>query len=667
MAGLDDLSLAQLQAMRAQKTGTTAPVDAIHQIESGGAPDARAGIVNPTSGAQGSMQVMPKTGTQPGFGVKPSNGTPEDTAREGRDYYATMQDRYKDPVMAAVAYNWGPGNADKWQAAGSKLEDLPLETLKYIKQFKQQTEPAASPAVAPTAQTAPQTAAAPPQDVAQLPATATPQPSFLGRAAMGIGDFLGGATRGIVKGMGALGVPGANEAVSQIDQQRAALDSAFQAKQQAAGQTGTDWVRVGGQMVPAFLIPGGAASTVGRLAAGAYGGAVGSAAMTQPGESYAKNAAVGAGLGLAGAGIAGAAGKVLKGVNVRPDVQALMDAGVTPTPGQVLGGFGKSVEERLTSVPALGDAIKSGQQSAVRDLNRAVYQHVLDPIGEQAPRDVGRESIEEISNRLSDRYNNLLPQVTFHVDNQFVSDMQPVAAAVQQLPVDMQNRFGAVMDRNFFSRLTQGTMTGEELQKGNSVLTQEAKNFGSSPDPFHRDMANQIRDAQAAIRGALQRANPQHAQELQAINTAYSRYSILRNAAQRVNSPENPISPGQLQAAVKQADKSVGHGTFAKGNAPMQQLSDPALAILGSKYPDSGTAGRMMLGGGLAGGLGLLSPHTLGAAAIGGALYGTNTGRQAMLAALARRPEFARLLGNQVQAISPQAGAALGTAYGSGQ
>jgi hypothetical protein len=121
---------------------------AVHHNESNGASDS-ARIVNPASGAEGSMQVMPATQKDPGFGVRPSDGSPEDTARAGRDYYAALHMKYKDPITAAVAYNWGPGHADKWIANGAKLEDLPDETLKYVSQMHQQQGQQANPA-APT-------------------------------------------------------------------------------------------------------------------------------------------------------------------------------------------------------------------------------------------------------------------------------------------------------------------------------------------------------------------------------------------------------------------------------------------------------------------------------------------------------------------------------------
>src|ERR1700752_5011819 len=89
----------------------------IQKLESNNAPDTST-ITSP-KGAQGSMQVMPATQGSPGFGVTPSNGTPQDTAREGRDYMAALTLKYQNPLYAAMAYNWGPGNMDKWLAGGA--------------------------------------------------------------------------------------------------------------------------------------------------------------------------------------------------------------------------------------------------------------------------------------------------------------------------------------------------------------------------------------------------------------------------------------------------------------------------------------------------------------------------------------------------------------------
>lgn len=78
--------------------------------ESGGNPNA----VSP-KGAQGLTQIMPATGADPGFGIKPlqDNSTAE-RVRFSRDYLGKMIDRYGGNAdLALLAYNAGPGTADK--------------------------------------------------------------------------------------------------------------------------------------------------------------------------------------------------------------------------------------------------------------------------------------------------------------------------------------------------------------------------------------------------------------------------------------------------------------------------------------------------------------------------------------------------------------------------
>lgn len=98
--------------------------------ESGGNPNA----VSP-KGARGLMQVMPGTARDPGFGIRPSNGTPQDDVRVGREYRRKMETRYGgDPAKMWGAYNWGPGNMDNAIArhGDNWLNAAPAETRNYV-------------------------------------------------------------------------------------------------------------------------------------------------------------------------------------------------------------------------------------------------------------------------------------------------------------------------------------------------------------------------------------------------------------------------------------------------------------------------------------------------------------------------------------------------------
>jgi hypothetical protein len=109
--------------------------------------------------AKGEMQVLDKTFVDPGYGVEPArNKSPEERARVGKDYAAAMLQKYdNNQPLAAAAYNWGPGNVDKWVAGGMKGA-IPGETAKYVEKVtgsKLGTQMAQKPATSPMDQAAP--------------------------------------------------------------------------------------------------------------------------------------------------------------------------------------------------------------------------------------------------------------------------------------------------------------------------------------------------------------------------------------------------------------------------------------------------------------------------------------------------------------------------------
>lgn len=98
---------------------------AIMSQESKGNPDAESG-----AGAKGLMQIMP--GTAKDLGVT-DRTDPEQSINGGADYIAKQLSRYNGNVQhALMAYNWGPGNVNKWIAAGSDPNKMPAETREYV-------------------------------------------------------------------------------------------------------------------------------------------------------------------------------------------------------------------------------------------------------------------------------------------------------------------------------------------------------------------------------------------------------------------------------------------------------------------------------------------------------------------------------------------------------
>lgn len=356
-----------------------------------------------------------------------------------------------------------------------------------------------------------------------------------------------------------------------------------------------------------------------------------------------------AGIGGATGGIAAPAfnmiGKIIS-PNVRPDVATLIEQGVTPTPGQILGGNFARTEDKLTSLPVVGGMIKNAQTRALDDLNRAAYARALDPIGVQAPQQVGREGVAAVKTAISNAYDDLLPKLQFKADQQFGAELGNVTNMVAnaQTNPDVARQFTKVVQNDLLSRMSKtGTMDGRSFKDMESAIGQSIKKYGSSPNPADKDIANALSEVLSSARNALGRENPQYADNLSNINRAYANYARIRDAAGRIGTDGGSFTAAQLQSAVRAADKSAGKGSFATGNALMQDLSEAGKNVLGSKYPDTGTAGRMAAMT-LTPAAFLAAPATT-TATIGGlglaTLPYTKAGQRLAAGLLTSRPEFA--------------------------
>lgn len=115
-------------------------IAAISAQESAGNPNARSPV-----GAFGLMQVMPATGQNPGYGIKPlRDSSIRENVRLGLGKFEAMMSRFNGDVdKALAAYNAGEGNVDKAVARARKYGGdwkaylpRPQETIPYINNVK---------------------------------------------------------------------------------------------------------------------------------------------------------------------------------------------------------------------------------------------------------------------------------------------------------------------------------------------------------------------------------------------------------------------------------------------------------------------------------------------------------------------------------------------------
>ncbi len=438
---------------------------------------------------------------------------------------------------------------------------------------------------------------------------------------------------------------------------------------------GMDWARLAGNVLSpvnaGIGFAGKVASRAGlgaKMATGAAtGAAAGSLAPVTSGDDFwgdkSSQAGVGAMFGGATpAAVAGLSRVVSPRASVNPDVQTLLSSGVKPTIGQTLGGMANRIEEKAISVPFVGDAIVSARSKANEQLTKAVAQRALTPIGEQVPKDkLGRELVAHVGDTLGKAYDDVLKNVTVRADQQFGADISRLSNMVNtgSINPNVASTFNRILQNDVLSKFKgQNALTGQTLKDIESDLGQMAARYGSSADPDARLLGDALREVQSSLRGMVARSNPKVAERIKNINSGWANFKRLERAASYVGAEDGAFNAAQLQSAVKALDRSKDKGQFSKGRALMEDLSDPAKNVLGSKVPNSGTADRMFLGGaGL--GAAYLEPMTLLAPVIGAGMY-TSPMQSLLRGAVSARPGFAQpvagLLDQSAPMLAPAGG-----------
>lgn len=419
----------------------------------------------------------------------------------------------------------------------------------------------------------------------------------------------------------------------------------------------------------AAAMPGAAAEgLLARAGSGALGGAATGALepVFDPKDDFwsqkGQQTAVGTVGGAVAPAVVGGAARVISPNASLPTSQArqLMDAGVTPTPGQILGGSANRVEEAAQSVPMVGDVIKGARGRAVQDFNRATIDQALSPIDEKLNPDtpLGREAISEMHDKVGAAYDNLLPQLKVQADQPFVGGMRNLAQGAQALTPDMVTKFNNTMQNVVLRKFSPGGgMTGESFKDVESELGKLSNSYSTSALASERELGGALKQAQAEMRDLLMRSNPQHADELGRINQAFGNTLRVEGAAGRIGSDQGVFTPAQMLSSVRQLDPSMRKGSFARGEAPMQGLAEAGKAVLGNKVPDSGTPFRSMaMAAPALGAMYMASPAAaIGTGAGGLGVMGaySKPGQSLLASILASRPSGAPYLASLMRKGAP--------------
>ncbi|MFA6031810.1 MAG: hypothetical protein WC889_02785 [Myxococcota bacterium] len=371
----------------------------------------------------------------------------------------------------------------------------------------------------------------------------------------------------------------------------------------------------------------------------------------------------GLGGGIAGRGIARGAGNAATGVR-NESVQYLRDRGIPTTVGQTLGGIPKLFEDRLSSVPIIGDLINARRREGIAALRPAAVGEAVEEIPNNLAATVGlpnRDVLEIGRQAVGSAYDTALGGVDLTVDPSYRSDLGAALMRSRSLPEPLRDVFDSTLTNRVAPMFNGQNLSGRNLQGAIQGLRKDAGALIKRDEVQSDLFKDRTVDVEEALFNLAERQAPGTPEALQLANSANRRMSIIEDASARALNNEGDFTANQLGQAIKSnASRFNGTRAMNSGQAPLQHLQEAAQNVLPSSIPDSGTSGRLAMMalpaalGGAGGGLDLATDGG-GGSAVGGlsigallSLGGTRNGQRFLSMLLADRPDILSRLGGQI-------------------
>lgn len=418
-------------------------------------------------------------------------------------------------------------------------------------------------------------------------------------------------------------------------------------------------------MLPAMRAGGLFKAAAQGAGSGAAGGALTPIYDTAPDDpNFAMKKAKQIGLGTAAGAVAAPALTLAANVVapvVNQGVKMLQDSGIRTTLGQTAGGIWKSIEDKATSIPLIGDLIRGRQLDSIKDFNKAVYSKALEPFGDEgvaliksAP--VGNDGIKAVGDFLSSKYEQALAQSS-PIPAADPIFQRAIKTLSQMVPAAKQADFTAAVQRIINDKITPGgALTPSVAKAADSDLGQLASTYRGSPIGDERVYGNALTQLQQELRDTMARYNPQAARIINAANQGWRTIVQMENAGSMLGAKDGIFTPGQFLNAVKKSDTSLRDRQFARGDAFNQDFAQAADRVLPNKMPNSGTFDRALLGLIAGGGLGYVSPAAIPFGAAASLAYAPGVSPFVSKMMTGPRPEAMLTLGDLLRGSAPYAG-----------
>jgi hypothetical protein len=500
------------------------------------------------------------------------------------------------------------------------------------------------------------------------PSVEPPSSSLL----MGIKDPISGAAQLLPKGLEFVTSAGGyvpnplsrffGSEAEKVSQMVSAEEQAYQKQRAAQGDTGMDLGRIAGNIVSPANIVGGIRAAQGARALGAGAGMQATAAgavqgamqpVTEPtgfAEEKATQVGFGAIGGKVGEAVSAGLGKVMNPLASKAE-QTMRDLGITPTPGQTLGGAFKKAEDFAQNLPLIGEQIRGAREKVLFDFNKGIINKTLEKVNDKLPENViGRDAVRYAADQVSNKYDEVLGKMKFDLDFKTTSGILD-ALNKANLPSAVQREEATnILNSIALNKFAGKTLTGAEYKSIESDLAKEVSKYKNSGSAADRNVGDALQGVLNTFKTELYQQNQRYTPQLRRIDSAYGELKLMERAAANTGAENGVFTPKQYNLAVKQSDVTRQKSAFAKGTARGQELSESALKTLGEDAKST-LEGRLAIG--TLGGMATLSNPYVGVPlAVGATGLYSPMGIKAADVMLRQRPELMRKLGQPLDQYS---------------
>lgn len=309
-----------------------------------------------------------------------------------------------------------------------------------------------------------------------------------------------------------------------------------------------------------------------------------------------KGALAAAGGSLLGSGVGRMFQKTAKGVD-DPSVAALRAEGIDDlTVGQTYGRSGKvgaavkGIEDRLSGMPIVGEAVNARRAAGVRQFNARAFDKALEPIGGTVGDIVGEEAVERAQTQVSAAFRDALAGKGAVPDQAFgeaLTEAVGKVRSVKRLGDEVTDQVGEILA----PYADEAMLSGEALDDISRNL--RALRTAYAADPLAIPIAKRLDGVERAIFDLFDRQASGTIPAYKSAREAYRRLSVIEDAVLKGKNTEGTFTPAQLGMADRtNAVRYGGKRSAARGGGVFHDYQRAAQNVLPNKVPDSGSIGR---------------------------------------------------------------------------